>query len=99
MKVTALFASLGVVAVLSGGSAEQAPIAVAGQATFTKDVAPILQRSCPVSHRPGSIAPMSMLTYDDARPWARAIKTQVSARSMPPWTLDKTVGIQHFKGD
>src|SRR5437764_7105767 len=70
-----------------------------GQVTFTKDVAPILQRSCQVCHRPGSIAPMSLLTYEEARPWARAIKAQVSSRFMPPWTLDKTVGVQHFKGD
>ncbi len=67
--------------------------------TFTKDVAPILQNKCQVCHRPGSIAPFSLLTYEDARPWARAIKTQVSKRAMPPWTLDKTIGIQKFKAD
>ena len=52
--------------------------------TFTKDVAPILQRSCQKCHRPGSIAPMSLLTYQDARPWARSIKREVEARNMPP---------------
>src|SRR6185437_4812650 len=52
--------------------------------TFTKDVAPILQRSCQNCHRPGSIAPMSLLTYKDARPWARSIKTKVALRQMPP---------------
>ena len=46
--------------------------------TFTKDVAPILQRSCQNCHRPGSIGPMSLLTYDDARPWARSIKSASS---------------------
>src|SRR6185312_15814758 len=71
----------------------------AAQATFTKDVAPILQRSCQVCHRPGSIAPMSLLTYEDARPWARAIKAKVVARQMPPWTLDKNVGITKMKHD
>src|SRR5262245_55765317 len=56
--------------------------AAAGAPTFTKDVAPILQRSCQRCHRPGSIAPMSLLTYEDARPWARSIKRQVSTREM-----------------
>lgn len=69
------------------------------QATFTKDVAPILQRSCQVCHRPGSIAPMSLLTYEDARPWARSIRQQVVSRGMPPWTIDKTLGIQKFIHD
>lgn len=69
------------------------------QVTFTKDVAPILQRSCQVCHRPGAIAPMSLLTYDDARPWARSIRQKVVSRAMPPWTLDRTVGIQKFKDD
>src|SRR5688572_3702120 len=53
--------------------------------TFTKDVAPIFQRSCQKCHRPGSVAPMSLLTYEDARPWARSIKARVAAREMPPW--------------
>src|SRR5947208_3122701 len=99
MKLTALFASVAFLALLSGGAAQEAPTPTPGQVTFTKDVAPILQRSCQVCHRPGSIAPMSLLTYEEARPWARAIKTQVAGRSMPPWTLDKTVGIQRFKAD
>jgi len=69
------------------------------QVTFTKDVAPILQRSCQACHRPGSIAPMSLLTYEEVRPWARAIKDRVARRSMPPWFIDRTVGIQKFKED
>jgi hypothetical protein len=71
----------------------------AAQVTFTRDVAPILQRSCQKCHRPGSMAPMSLLTYEDARPWARAMKTQVSTREMPPWYIDRTVGISKFKDD
>jgi hypothetical protein len=67
--------------------------------TFTKDVAPILQRACQNCHRPGSIGPMALLTYQDARPWARAIKQQVVQRNMPPWYIDRTVGIQKFKND
>ena len=74
-------------------------IAVAQGPTFTKDVAPILQQKCQECHQPGSIAPMSLITYEDARKYARRIKTKVSARLMPPWHIDKTVGIQAFKND
>jgi hypothetical protein len=76
----------------------QAP-ATGPQVTFTKDVAPILQRSCQKCHRPGSMAPMSLMTYEDVRPWARAIKTKVSLHEMPPWYIDKTVGISRFNND
>ena len=68
-------------------------------ATFSKDVAPIFQRSCDNCHRPGSIAPMSLLTYKDARPWARSIKERVVRRVMPPWHIDRNVGVQKFKDD
>ena len=74
-------------------ASSQAPV------TFTKDVAPILQENCQVCHRPGSIAPMSLLTYEEARPWARSIKEQVILRQMPPWYIDKNVGVQHFSND
>jgi mono/diheme cytochrome c family protein len=67
--------------------------------TFTKDVAPILQDKCVACHQPDSIAPMSLMTYEDSRPWARSIKERVGARQMPPWHIDKTVGIQKFKND
>jgi hypothetical protein len=67
--------------------------------TFSKDVAPILQRSCQNCHRPGSIAPMSLLTYNDARPWARSIKEKVALRQMPPWHIDRNVGVNKFKDD
>jgi hypothetical protein len=77
--------------------------AAAGQAdatpTFTKDIAPILQRSCQDCHRPGAMAPMSLLTYEEARPWASSIKRRTSSRAMPPWFIEKNVGIQKFKGD
>ena len=69
------------------------------QVTFTRDVAPIFQRSCVTCHRPGEIAPMSLMTYEDARPWARSIKTRVSTREMPPWHIDRHIGIQKFKDD
>jgi len=67
--------------------------------TFSKDVAPILQRACQNCHRPGAIAPMSLLTYEDARPWARAILQKVTRREMPPWYIDKNIGIHKFKDD
>ena len=67
--------------------------------TFSKDVAPIFQRACQNCHRPGSIAPMSLLTYQDARPWARAIKAKVVTRVMPPWHIDRNVGVTSFKND
>src|ERR1700704_5518627 len=70
-----------------------------GGVTFTKDVAPILYRSCIRCHRPGEIAPMSLETYESARPWAQAIKTRVGKREMPPWFLDKHIGIQKYKND
>jgi hypothetical protein len=70
-----------------------------GQVTFSKDVAPILQRSCQNCHRPGAIAPMSLLTYQDARPWVRSIKAKVAQREMPPYYIDRNIGIQKFKDD
>jgi hypothetical protein len=69
------------------------------QVTFTKDVAPILYRDCIRCHRPGEIAPMSLLSYTDARPWARSMKERVSKHEMPPWFLDKNIGIQKYKND
>jgi hypothetical protein len=70
-----------------------------GQVTFAKDVAPILQEKCQDCHRSGSMAPMPLLTYEETRPWAKAIKQRVLTRTMPPWEIDKTVGIQHFQND
>src|SRR4030095_12419683 len=64
--------------------------------TFAKDVAPILQDKCQACHRADSIAPMSLVTYEETRPWARAIKARVVSRQMPPWDFDKTAGIKHF---
>jgi hypothetical protein len=85
---TTLFLSIGLIAV-----------SARGQVTFTKDVAPILQEHCQVCHRPDTFAPMSLLTYEEARPWAKSIRQKVLAREMPPWYIDKTVGVRHFKND
>ena len=67
--------------------------------TFTKDIAPIFQEKCEACHRPDSMAPMSLKTYAETRPWVRSIKTRVAGRQMPPWQIDRTVGIQKFKND
>lgn len=67
--------------------------------TFTKDVAPILQVKCQACHKPDSIAPMSLLTYEDVRSWTEPIRKEITARRMPPWHLDKSVGIRHYKND
>ena len=67
--------------------------------TFTKDIAPIFQAKCETCHRPGSIGPMPLQSYQDARPWIRSIKARVAGREMPPWALDKTVGVQKFIND
>src|SRR5579871_1678376 len=67
--------------------------------TFSKDVARIFQAHCQVCHRAGQIAPMSLLTYEETRPWARSIRQNVLAREMPPWFIDKNIGVQHFSND
>src|SRR5207253_3780403 len=60
--------------------------------TFNKDILPILQENCQSCHRPGQVAPMSLLTYQDARPWAKALKQKVLERQMPPWNADPKYG-------
>src|SRR5204862_1728135 len=67
--------------------------------TFTKDIAPILQDRCQECHHNGSIAPMSLVTYEETRPWAKSMRQRVLARQMPPWHIDKTIGVQKFKND
>ena len=94
---------------LMGGAAFFMPVPVAGQTateprvTFSKDIAPILQRSCQNCHRPNSLAPMSLLTYEEVRPFAAAIKRRTGIRSkqgtMPPWYIEKGIGIQNYKND
>ena len=77
--------------------------AVPDDPTFSRDVAPILQRSCQKCHRPNALAPMSLISYDEVRPWARAIKYRTGLRDkpgvMPPWYIEKNIGIQRFKDD
>lgn len=75
----------------------------ADEVTFSKDIAPILQRSCQKCHRPNSLAPMSLIDYEEVRPWARSIKNRTGLRDkpgvMPPWYIEKDIGIQRFKDD
>src|SRR3989475_5687718 len=69
-----------------------ASLSLPAQATFTKDVAPILQQNCQTCHRPGEAAPFSLLTYEEARPWAKAIRYAVLEKKMPPWFADPQFG-------
>src|ERR1700687_3149875 len=67
--------------------------------TFAKDIAPILQRSCQNCHRPQGVGPMPLVTYEQTRPWARSIQLKTAKGEMPPWFIEKNVGIQKFKDD
>lgn len=85
---------------LLGTGVVVAPALVFGaDVTFARDIAPILQQKCQSCHRPGTAAPMSLLTYAEVRPLAQKIKQRVAAREMPPWHLSNEVGIQKFKND
>lgn len=79
------------IATLAAGAASAATV------TFQKDVLPIFQNRCQTCHRPGEVAPMSLVTYEAARPWAKAIKAAVVTRKMPPWFADE--GSRHFSND
>ena len=94
---------VGVVGLFTSAPSAQQSSGAGGSVTFTRDVAPILQRKCQGCHRPDSVAPMSLLTYEDTRPWARAMKARTGLRglrgAMPPWGIEKDIGIQQFKND
>jgi hypothetical protein len=75
------------------------PTGVDDPVTFTKDIARILQVKCQDCHQPDSIGPMPLMTYDEVRPYVAMIRKEVSDQRMPPWHIDKTRGIQHFKND
>jgi mono/diheme cytochrome c family protein len=104
MNVRSRFGLRGVgwsVAVIAGLFA---PVALPAQSvTFAKDVAPILQRSCQGCHHANGVGPMSLVTYDEVRPWARSIKARITigphAGVMPPWFVERNIGIQKFKED
>src|SRR6188474_3494726 len=86
----------GVILFAISAGAQTAP---ASAPTFSKDIAPIFQAKCQACHQPGSIAPMSLINFTEARPWARSIKNRVSTRQMPPWHIDQSVGVTKFKND
>jgi hypothetical protein len=86
LQFTLFAASLFVAVVLITAQSSQTP-------TFTKDVAPILYENCVTCHRPGEMAPMSLLTYDQARPFARAISQRVGLGTMPPWHAEGPTGV------
>jgi hypothetical protein len=82
---------VGFVAAVAASAADPSPV------TFNKDVLPILQKNCQSCHRPGQVAPMSLISYQETRPWAKAIKAAVTTRKMPPWFADPKYG--HFTND
>src|SRR5882762_10083639 len=86
-----------VVGVVIATGTTRAQDAAGAPVTFTRDVLPILQKNCQSCHRPGQVAPMSLISYQETRPWARAIKNAVTLRKMPPWFADSNYG--HFTND
>ncbi len=83
-----------------------APVAAqeaSAEVTFSRDIAPILQRSCQQCHRPGGVAPMPLVTFEDAQPYAMAMMRRTGIRdrqgTMPPWYVEKDIGIQNYKDD
>jgi hypothetical protein len=90
------FVAFGFLAAVVGLAAD-VPSSAPASVTFNKDVLPILQKNCQTCHRPGQIAPMSFLSYESVRPWAKAIKAAVITRKMPPWFADPRYG--HFSND
>jgi hypothetical protein len=89
--VTVAVLSMSIVAGVSASGPSDAKV------TFSREVAPILYRHCVECHRQGEVAPMPLLTYKDARPWARSIKEKVASRAMPPWLAAPEYG--HFQND
>ena len=89
----------GVMAVVAMPAADLLAQEAGQQVTYARDVAPILQQKCQVCHQPNSVAPMSLLTYDQVRAYAPLIRMKVEARIMPPYHINRTVGIQDFKND
>ena len=102
-RVLLMLPVVGIVVATAPVAAQSAPDR---PVTFNKDIAPILQRSCQQCHHPDSVAPMSLLTFEQARPYARAMKlrtalarVQYGRDAMPPWFIEKNIGVQTFKDD
>ena len=86
-------------AALSGDGRVSAEQTAQAAPTFAKHVAPILYKSCVSCHRPGEVAPMSLITYEEVRPWAKSIKQKVASRTMPPWLADPHFSDLKFQND
>jgi hypothetical protein len=87
----------GLIAMVSGvlllaASQESSSPSAQKEVTYSRDVAPILYKNCITCHRPNDIAPMSLITYKDTRPWAKLIRDAVVERKMPPWHADPNIG-------
>jgi hypothetical protein len=100
------FALVGLLGVgLASTSSAGQSAGATGEVTFTKDIAPILEHSCESCHHQGGVAPMSLVTYEEVRPYAKSMKYKTSLGlqgkpgAMPPWFVERGVGIQQFKGD
>ena len=83
---------LGITSTVTSGAPQQSAPASAAAPTFSTDVAPIVYAKCVACHRPGEVAPMSLITYKDVRPWASSIREKVTSRVMPPWHADRQYG-------
>src|SRR5882724_1407077 len=101
-----ILAALATVGLCASPVAAQQATAGAPAVTFHKDIEPILQRSCQRCHNPNSVAPMALLTYAQVRPYAREMKRRTALAhapymrgAMPPWFLDRTIGVQKVKDD
>src|SRR5215510_4320882 len=104
LHLSSAFVAVGsVLALPLVASLQAVPQSAAADVTFTKDIAPILQRSCQECHHADGVAPMSLVTYEEVRPWARSMKARTALRSqrgaMPPFFVEKNIGIQKFKHD
>src|SRR5690242_18461967 len=96
-SLLALLLAASCVTVLSAGSPAAKAAANTPVVTYTKDVAPILNKNCVACHRQGDVAPMSLMSYQEVRPWAKSIREKVSEGVMPPWHADPKIG--HFAND
>ena len=97
MRVPTTLMGVGVMALMLGSAAGTSAAEAEGTPTFAKDIAPIFYDNCVACHRPNHLAPMSLISYEDARPWARAVKSKVLAREMPPFFADTSV--RGYKND
>src|SRR5438093_3361547 len=97
-RALSVFAAAMAVTVATGIGVHTAPAPAASVPTFAKDVAPIMFEKCASCHRTGEVAPMTFLSYDDVRPWAKVIRSKVLAREMPPWGADPDHSLK-FRND